>query len=72
MASRTYKKLDNETFEETESTSETTTRTLDRAELQTKIDHWKQNQVELQLETDKGMVDLKRDIDRAESILATR
>ena len=72
MAKRTYRKLDDETFEETEDSSETVTRTLDRAELQTKIDHWKLDQAELQAKTDREIADLQRDIDSTESILSTR
>ena len=71
MAKLSYKKLDDQTFEETEDKAETTTRTLDRAELQTKIDHWTQDQVRLQLDTDDKLADLQRDIDRVEAILAT-
>ena len=71
MAKRTYTKIDDETFQETEATSETVTRNLDRAELQTKIDHWEQDQLDLQRETDKKMAELQFDIDRVKAILAT-
>lgn len=71
MAKLSYKKLDDETFEETEDTAKTTTRRLDRLELQTKIHHWKQDQARVQLETDDKLADLQRDINRVEAILAT-
>lgn len=71
MAKLSYKKLDAETFEETEDTRETVIRKLDRAELQTKINHWKQDQARLQLDTDDKLADLQRDIERVEAILAT-
>lgn len=71
MAKLSYTKIDEETFEETEDTSEKVTRKLDRVELQTKIDHWKQGQARLQLDTDDKLADLQRDIDRVEAILAT-
>lgn len=71
MAKKTYKKLDDETFEETEDKSEITTRNFDRAELQTKVDHWEQDQLDLQRETDRKMADFQVDIDRVKSILAT-
>jgi len=68
---KTYIKIDKETFEETEATSETTIRNLDRAELQTKIDHWEQDQLDLQRETDRKMVELQADIDNVTATLAT-
>lgn len=71
MAKLSYKKLDAETFEETEDTAEKVVRRLDRHELQTKIDHWEQDQAELQLKTDGELADLQRNIDRVKAILAT-
>ncbi len=68
---KTYRKLDDETFEETEDKSEIITRSLDRAELQTKVDHWEQDQLDLQHETDKKMAELQSDIDNVNAILAT-
>lgn len=71
VANKTYRKIDSETFEEKEVKNETATRNLDRAELQTKVDHWEQDQLDLQRETDKKMAELQSDIDRVLGILAT-
>ena len=71
MPKLSYKKLDDQTVEETESSSETTIRQLDKAELQTKVDHWERDQVNLQKETDDKLADLQRDIDSVKEILAT-
>lgn len=68
---KSYKKIDDKTFRETEVDNKTTTRDLDRAELQTKVDHWGQDQLDLQRETDRKMAELQADIDRVKAILAT-
>lgn len=68
---KTYRKIDDETFEETDATNTTVIQELDRAELNTKVFHWKQDQVDLQHETDRKMAELQADIDRVEAILAT-